>query len=217
MDFQLRWTYKSHGRSLDFQSAFTNGKEALLIAEDLLKTGRLKEITFVDEMNQSWTLKEMKKLLQEVKEQPHYVKAYFDGGFDLSTKKAGVGAVIYYRQNGKNYRLRSSASFDELESNNEAEYAAFHYVVKQLEELGVHHLPVTFLGDSKVVLKQLAGEWPCYEESFNRWLDRIEEELEGLHIKPTYTHIARKENEEADTLAAQALHGKEISSTYEIE
>ncbi|WRU96313.1 hypothetical protein RYX51_04330 [Priestia filamentosa] len=62
----------------------------------------------------------------------------------------------------------------------------------QFEELGVHHLP---------------SRKPTYVTQ-NGHCSKIE------NVK---RFEARKENEEADTLAAQAMHGKEISSTYEIE
>ena len=77
-------------------------------------------------MGQSWNLKEMKKLVVEVEEDPHDVMVYFDGGFNLDTYQAGLGVVIYFRQGKKKYRLRANELIDEMETNNEAEYAALH-------------------------------------------------------------------------------------------
>ena len=37
---------------------------------------------FYDEMGQAWNLKEMKKLVTEIEEEPHEVMVYFDGGFN---------------------------------------------------------------------------------------------------------------------------------------
>ena len=130
--------------------------------------------------------------------------------------QAGLGIVIYYRQGKKKYRLRVNESIDEMETNNEAEYAALHYALNLLEEIGVHHVPCDIKGDSQVVLKQLEGEWPCYEENLNRWLDRIEEKIKRLGLKPRYQPIPRNENKEADKLATQALEGKEIDSKMQL-
>lgn len=103
-----------------------------------------------------------------------------------------------------------------MDNNNEAEYAAIYYTLNLLEEMGAHHMTCEFKGDSQVVLKQLEGEWPCYEENLNRWLDRIEEKIKKLGILPRYKSIPRNENKEADKLASQALQGKFINSKMQI-
>ncbi|ANF45446.1 MULTISPECIES: ribonuclease H family protein [Priestia] len=217
MNFQIEWHYKSSKqKQLIFASDFTDANEALMIVGDLEKTGRTKEIFLLDEQQQKWTVKEAKKLLQEVQTEPHDIVAYFDGGYEHDTLLAGLGVVIYFKQNNNSYRIRRNSRLQEIESNNEAEYAAFYYLIQVLEELGVHHIPVTFRGDSQVVLNQLAGEWPCFEEEFNRYLDRIEDKMQELGIRPVYEPISRKENEEADQLATQALQGIPIASRKQV-
>lgn len=158
----------------------------------------------------------MRKLLMEVEEDPHDITVFFDGGFNKETSQAGLGAVIYFKQGKKKYRVRANELFDEMDNNNEAEYAAIYYTLNLLEEMGVHHMTCEFKGDSQVVLKQLEGEWPCYEENLNRWLDRIEEKIKKLGILPRYRPIPRNENKEADKLAGQALQGKFINSKMQI-
>ncbi|MES9742855.1 ribonuclease H family protein [Priestia megaterium] len=217
MNFQIEWHYKSSKhKQLIFTSDFTDANETLMIVGDLEKTGRTKEIFLLDEQQQKWTVKEAKKLLQEVQTEPHDIVAYFDGGYEHDTLLAGLGVVIYFKQNNSSYRIRRNSRLQEIESNNEAEYAAFYYLIQELEELGVHHIPVTFRGDSQVVLNQLAGEWPCFEEEFNRYLDRIEDKMQELGIRPVYEPISRKENEEADQLATQALQGIPIASRKQV-
>jgi ribonuclease HI len=217
MNFQIEWHYKSSKhKQLIFTSDFIDANEALMIVGDLEKIGRTKEIFLLDEQQQKWTVKEAKKLLQEVQTEPHDIVAYFDGGYEHDTLLAGLGVVIYFKQNNNSYRIRRNSRLQEIESNNEAEYAAFYYLIQELEELGVHHIPVTFRGDSQVVLNQLAGEWPCFEEEFNRYLDRIEDKMQELGIRPVYEPISRKENEEADQLATQALQGIPIASRKQV-
>ena len=158
----------------------------------------------------------MTKLLTTVEDEPQNVTVFFDGGFHKNEVLSGLGVAIYFEQNKKKWRIRKNALLEQLDSNNEAEYAAFYEALKQLEELGVHHQSCVFKGDSLVVLNQLSGEWPCYEQPLNRWIDRIEAKLKKLGLRPVYEPIGRKDNQEADGLATQALNGEKIFSKIEL-
>ncbi|UTW69300.1 hypothetical protein KHA80_20825 [Anaerobacillus sp. HL2] len=52
--------------------------------------------------------KHLVKYLESLKEEPHNVVVYFDGGYNEETRLAGTGIVIYYEQNEKFYRLRKT-------------------------------------------------------------------------------------------------------------
>lgn len=217
MKYKLEWMYKINGNEkILFSSELVSAELAILAGDEIEKSGKAAELLFVDEMGSSWSLKEIKKLLEEIEDDPHEVTIFFDGGFRKDSNSAGLGIVIFYKQGKKKYRLRSNEKIDQMESNNEAEYAALYYALNLLEELGVHQLPCEIKGDSQGVLKQLAGEWPCYEEGLNRWLDRIEAKIKSLGIKPKFTVISRNDNKEADRLATQALEGKEIFAKTQI-
>lgn len=210
-------TYQTpKGTEATFHSDEMSASKAILIAEDLERTGRIKHLTFIDNLENIWSLKEVKKYMEEIQTEAHHITVYFDGGFDLKTKKSGIGCAIYYEQNSKTFRLRKNALIKELATNNEAEYAALHLGIQELERLEVHHLPVRFVGDSKVVINQLNDEWPCYEAELSRWMDRIELHLKKLGIVPEYKMVSRKENREADHLASQALKEIDIRSTKEV-
>lgn len=218
MDIRIEWSYKTpKGTEASFQSEELPAPHALLVAEDIQKTGRVKKLEFVDRFDSSWTLKELKAYLKGIETEPHHVIVYFDGGFNKASKHAGLGCAVYYEQSGKAYRLRQNAEVTELISNNEAEYAALHLSVLELERLQVHHLPVIFRGDSNVVINQMSGEWPVLENSLSPWADRIDQKLGKLGIQAQYELIPRKDNAEADRLAAQALNGVEITGTIELE
>ena len=217
MKVRIELLYKTpKSTKATFTSDEMRAAHAILIAEDLVKTGRVKQLTFIDNLENTWTMKEMKKFLEGIQTEPHNVKLYFDGGFDLKEKNSGLGCVIYYEQNNKSYRLRRNALVQELNTNNEAEYAALHLGLQELDLLGVHHLPVTFVGDSKVVINQLNGEWPCYEAELSIWIDRIEAQFKKMGISPEYEIVSRKLNREADHLASQALNGTDIMSKIEL-
>lgn len=212
----IEWTYtKRKGPETVFRSDEMNAADAVLIADDLEKTGRVKQVKFLDRFDSYWTMKEMKGYLKGIETEPHNITVYFDGGFDLTTKAAGLGCVIYYDQNGTSFRLRRNVAVEELISNNEAEYAALHFALQELELLNVHDLSVRFIGDSRVVINHLSEEWPVVEESLFSWADRIEAKMKQLGIHPEYELVPRKANGEADRLAAQALKGVEITATIE--
>jgi ribonuclease HI len=217
MKYKLEWKYKlKGGEKIQFTSDFISGELAIQTGEELDKLGNTIDLILYDELGTSWTLKELKKLKTEIEEDPNEITVYFDGGFQKGTNQAGLGAVIFYKQGKKKYRIRANERIDEMETNNEAEYAALYYALNILEEMGVHHLPCEIRGDSQVVLKQLEGDWPCYEEVLNKWLDRIEEKIKSLGIVPRFTSIPRNDNKEADKLASQALEGKEIFSKTQL-
>lgn len=217
MKYKIEMKYKVKGsESIRFTSDWLESDLALRTGEQLEKSGKVTDLNYIDEMNSDWSLKELRKLTSEIEVEPHDITLYFDGGFNNETNEAGLGTVIYYQQGKKKYRLRANEFIAEMDTNNEAEYAALYFALNTLQELGAHHLPCEIKGDSQVVLKQLEGEWPCFEENLNRWLDRIEEKIKELGIQPTYTALSRKDNKEADRLATQALEGTNINSTIEI-
>ncbi len=217
MNILIEWIYRTpKGAETVFRSEEMPAAQALLFAEDMERTGRAKNVAFIDRFDSMWTVKEMKGYLKGIETEPHNITVYFDGGFDRETSKSGLGCVIYYEQSGKSYRLRRNAPSAELVSNNEAEYAALYLSLQELELLNVHHLPVRLIGDSQVVINQLTGEWPALEKGLSDWADRIDEKLKDLGIQPEYELVKRKLNSEADRLATQALNGISITATIEM-
>ncbi|QHJ72059.1 reverse transcriptase-like protein [Planococcus halotolerans] len=218
MKVRLEWKYRSSkGVETVFRSDEMAAAQGVQIAEDIERTKRVKELLFIDSYDDSvWTMKEMKAYLKSIETEPHDITVYFDGGFDVGNRKTGLGCVIYYSQNGKSYRLRQNAQLDGLVSNNEAEFAALHLCVQELEFMEVRNIPVRFSGDSKIVINGMSGEWPVIETELVRWADRIEEKISRMGIQTDYELIPRKENFEADRLATQALKGIEITGTSSI-
>ncbi|KHD86067.1 hypothetical protein NG54_05475 [Heyndrickxia ginsengihumi] len=218
MKVSLKWKYDVlKAKPVLFQSEWTTPEMMERLIADIQKTGRVVELAIIDEMENGWTVKEFLKWKEEIEEEPSNIVVYFDGGFDLQTKRAGIGVVIYYQQHNATYRIRINHLFNELCSNSEAEYVALYFACQQLEDLGAHHVPCMIKGDAQGVIMQLLGEWPCYEEILNDWLNKIEDKLKMLGIKATYETISRKQNKEADQLASQALHDQMIHSHVKIE
>lgn len=217
MNYKIKWQYKGKNtESILLESEWASNSIIESLMNDFLKTGRTVDLSIVDEMGNEWTKKEFLKLKNTTEKEPQNIVIYFDGGFDLQTGLSGIGMVIYYDKDGKSYRLRANDQLSELESNNEAEYAALYNAVMLLEDLNVKFIPCTIRGDSHGLLKQLTGEWPCLEQNLNRWLDRIEEKINKLGLKPLYEPITRKQNKEADQLASQALKNTIVNSHIEL-
>ncbi|MGP4060814.1 reverse transcriptase-like protein [Halobacillus sp. H74] len=216
MKITIELTYKTPKKTeAFFKSEEMSVGEALLIAEDLERSGRAHRITFVDNYDTTWKMKDLRKYLAGLEKEPHHLTVYFDGGFEIDNRKSGLGCAIYYEQNGKSMRLRKNAKVEELATNNEVEYAALYLAIQELEMLNVKNLPVTFSGDSQVVIKQLNEEWPTMDDVLLNWAERIDEKLEQMGITPSFELITRKDNREADRLATQALNGVEVTSTID--
>ncbi|GGE56785.1 reverse transcriptase-like protein [Priestia taiwanensis] len=213
MKVYIQWTYKTKKKkSFTFTSDLVSLEEAVHFAEDVESTKRATDLVFTDEKGATWSMKELKKLITKIEEEPHEIIVYFDGGFDRQTRIAGIGCSIYYKKDGETYRIRKNAQLEGLDNNNEAEYAALELAVQELVVLNVRNQRVTLKGDSQVVLQQLSGEWACYEESFQRYINRIERYAKKQHLDFEYEVLSRKENREAHQLATQALEGTTIES-----
>nr|WP_259545208.1 reverse transcriptase-like protein [Heyndrickxia oleronia] len=217
MNYKILWKYKAPKMdTILLETEWISEKVIDRLMNDFIKTGRTVDITILDEMGNEWTKKEYVKLKKAIELEPSNIIVYFDGGYDLKQKVAGIGIVIYYDKGDKHFRVRANYRLEELESNNEAEYAALYNAIMLLEELNIRHMPCTIKGDSHGVLKQLSGEWPCFEKVLNQWLDRIESKIKKLGIKPIYEPIPRSDNKEADQLASQALNNKIVHSQIEL-
>jgi ribonuclease HI len=216
MKLYIKWEYKLKKQSFPLISEMMDLQTALDLSMDIEKTGRVHHIKFFDEHNEEWKKKEIEKWLKSLETEPTNVNVYFDGGYQKDIKAAGIGIVIYYEKNKQNYRIRKNESLELLNSNNEAEYAALWVALNELENLGVHHMPIKIYGDSQVVINQITGEWPVYEDEFNKWIDKIESKLLLLGLKAEYHLINRQKNKEADQLATQALKEIKINSSQQI-
>lgn len=218
MKIKLQIKYKgSKTIPLKLTSEWIDDKDLELLILDFDKSGRILDILIMDEMGREWNWKEFKKLKKKLEDEPTNPIVYFDGGYDRSREKAGIGVVIYYDKGENTFRYRLNALLDSIENSSEAEYAALYFALQFLEEKQFKNQIVKVCGDAQGVIKQLLGEWPCFDKVLNAWLDKIEEKIRLLNLQVHYEIISRKDNTEADSLARQALANQEILSHIQIK
>ena len=145
---------------------------------------------------------------------------YFDGSFQPTTGKAGIGIAIFVRSNHKWYQ---GGFFSALVPNASAYTAELHAAVIAVKAL--HDLlktlmifqaappEVWFCYDSLTVGNQLLGQWRCLQHPFLGRCARTLVELvearfsvtcQGIHIR---SHQGEPGNELVDTLANFAADG----------
>ncbi|WP_185971098.1 reverse transcriptase-like protein [Alkalicoccobacillus porphyridii] len=214
---RIEWYYKLPKRSHTYwmKTELLSVHEALLLEEDLIRTGRASSIEFYDEQDKEWTKKEIHSYLKAMETEPHEIEAYIDGGYEIASRRAGLGIVVYYKQSGQSFRYRVNEQFDFISNNNEAEFAALGFLLKVCEEIGIHHQRMIIKTDSKNLYHQASGEWPCYEKELSDWLDRVDASVQKLGLTPQYELISREQNKEADRLATQALESIDIQGIKE--
>ncbi|PAF16609.1 reverse transcriptase-like protein [Terribacillus saccharophilus] len=216
MKLRMKMIYRTpKGTEAEFLSDYLPPGAALLLMEDMQQSGRVPQIELLDQYETEWTIKELRSYMKELETEPYNVRMYVDGGFDKETGRGGLGCVIHYEQNQKKYRLRRNQEMEQLISNNEAEYAALHFAIGVLSELGVKAQEIEIYTDSRTVVNQMSDEWPIYEKELKYWADKVDDVVKEIGLTVQYAHVDRKQNKEADQLASQALKSIQIDSTIQ--
>ena len=132
---------------------------------------------------------------------------FFDGAYRKKTGVAAGGIVIL--DPSEEIVLKEGRVFQDIQSNNEAEYAALRLGLELCLERSIKKLVVK--GDSLLIIKQVKGVWECKSENLVGWWKQIKElieKFEETHIQ----HIPRESNSEADLLANQSLEGMVVGA-----
>ncbi|MET3696049.1 ribonuclease HI [Bacillus oleivorans] len=214
MNVKIQFTYISKEKVV-FESEWLPLDKANKVIKDLSETSRINGLQIIDEKGMEWTPKEARKLLEISASEPHNIRLFFDASFDKDTRDTGVGYVLYYNIGEKEIRLRRSRKLTNIEHSSEAEYIALYHVFDLIEEEELGGLDCMIYGDAKGVIMQMIGEWPCFDENLNRWLDRTEERVKKLKLQPSYRYIDRKQNIEAHRLSKKGMEGIEQDSKLE--
>jgi ribonuclease HI len=123
-------------------------------------------------------------------------KLFFDGS--VCGLRQGIGCVII---SPRNEQFDISARLELMCTNNQVEYEAIFHGLRLLSEMGVKD--VEAFGDSMLIIQQIKGESHCLDWIFNEYRNEC---LSAIGVLDSFSisHIPRKENEWAITLAQQA-------------
>ncbi|MCO5567405.1 hypothetical protein L7F22_021095 [Adiantum nelumboides] len=129
---------------------------------------------------------------------------FFDGAFRRATGKTGGGLVLV-NQEGE-VVMKDQVTLDGSTSNNEAEYDVLISGLKICLAQKIRRLMVK--GDALLIVKQLLGIWACKNERLRTKVTSIRKLFSQFEEVQLY-HIPRKENEDADLLAQQAISNQD--------
>ena len=124
---------------------------------------------------------------------------YVDGASQNQNKKAGIGGVIYLNDSEiDNFSVNIGGA-----TNNEAEYTALIYGLKQIRQLKPERLYI--FADSELMVKQINGEYRVKNERIKRLYGKALNALQSVG-EWSIEHVPRDRNKRADQLSKQALH-----------
>lgn len=128
---------------------------------------------------------------------------YTDGGA-LNNPGPAASAFLIYQ--GKKLLFKDALSVG-VASNNVAEYTALIMAFKKIEEMKKTFSisSITCLADSKLLVMQMRGLYKIKHPDMKRLHTEVKILELRLAVVPTYRHIPREKNEEADALVKRVL------------
>uniref|UniRef100_A0A6C0EC81 RNase H type-1 domain-containing protein n=1 Tax=viral metagenome TaxID=1070528 RepID=A0A6C0EC81_9ZZZZ len=124
---------------------------------------------------------------------------FFDGCSKNNPGKSGAGASII---NNTANEIWSQSKYIGNATNNKAEYESLLLGLNGAIELNIKKLIVK--GDSKLVIKQLSGNYKIKSDNLLEIFNEINEKIKFFDTI-LFFHINRKDNKRADELANKAL------------
>ncbi|MCO5586897.1 hypothetical protein L7F22_040842 [Adiantum nelumboides] len=129
---------------------------------------------------------------------------FFDGSFRRAIEKAGGGLVLVNPEG--EVVMKEWVTLDGSTSNNEAQYDVLISCLKICLAQKIQRLKVK--GDTLLIVKQILGYWACKNERLRTKLTSIRKIFSQFEEVQLY-HNPRKENEDADSLAQQAVSNQD--------
>ncbi|MCO5586017.1 hypothetical protein L7F22_039954 [Adiantum nelumboides] len=130
---------------------------------------------------------------------------FFDGEFRRATCKAGRGLMLVSPKG--NVVASEQVIVEGSTSNNEAKYDVLINGLKLFLAQGIQCIMVK--GDALLIVKQILGIWACKNERLRSKVTVICN-LCGQFQEMQLYHIPKKENEDANFLAQQAIIGQAL-------
>jgi ribonuclease HI len=134
---------------------------------------------------------------------------FFDGS---SCGKGGGVGILLISPRGEMFEF--AIPIHPTVTNNQAEYEALLRGLQYLREAGA--VSVEVYGDSKLVIKQLNGQYECKSDALKSYYEECREILKSFQLV-ILQHIPREHNEEANRLAQSASGYKESQEEFATE
>jgi ribonuclease HI len=149
----------------------------------------------------------------------HEFVVYFDGACGPVNPGSPMGFGATIDLNGQRLtQVVGHVPADGDNSNNVAEYLGFTAAVQKLiiftqaaQAEGSEAISVKFIGDSNMVIQQMAGKWKVKKgNKYTQYAEKARTLLEVLRktAKLEFEWIDRNNNKEADKLSKEGLDGK---------
>ena len=129
-----------------------------------------------------------------------------DGGSRGNPGISGIGFIIGIEDGEELRTVCSGGAYIGFATNNQAEYQALIWGLRNAIDLEVRTLDVQ--ADSELMIRQLNGEYKVKNEGIKPLFAETLALL-GQFDRYTLTHIAREENSEADALVNEAMDRRE--------
>ncbi|MCO5551649.1 hypothetical protein L7F22_005153 [Adiantum nelumboides] len=129
---------------------------------------------------------------------------FFDGAFRRATGKARGGLVLVNPEG--EVAMKEQVTLDGSTGNNEAKYDVLISGLKIFLAQKIQRLMVK--GDALLIVKQILGIWACKNERLRTKFTSICKHFSQFEEVQLY-HIPRKENEDANLLAQQAVSNQD--------
>ncbi|XP_043716235.1 uncharacterized protein Mb2253c-like [Telopea speciosissima] len=133
-------------------------------------------------------------------------KLFFDG----SKTKQGVGAGVVLRS-PEGTETQVAFRLDFPCSNNQAEYEALILGLGLL--LGLKADTIEIIGDSQLVIKQLAGEYRCESEHLVDYFTQAKKLIEGFQ-DIVVRHVPRSRNQVAKWVSSSSVWHRSARGQY---
>lgn len=129
------------------------------------------------------------------------IQLNFDGGARNNPGPAGAGGVI--KKDGQ--VIKKYHRYLGEKTNNQAEYLAALLGIRIIKELNLEIDQLIVIGDSSLVIEQLAGNFKIKNQALKELYDKVKQELVDLEDKVVFQHVKREKNESADALVNKAI------------
>lgn len=140
---------------------------------------------------------------------------FFDGGSRGNPGIAGAGAFLYTIPTSTNLSWKIKKFVGYKNTNNQAEYHGILIGLKKALELirreTINVEEIVVQGDSKLVIKQLNGEYKVRSSNLHQLYTRcikVITQINEFNVPIRFVHIFREANSVADQLANQAMNEK---------